>query len=311
MDSKRQPGKAGGTATAQVARGASARGLRLVVAFASRCALVVPLTVGYWVADRFGDIHYGLAPGHRANLRANLRQIAGRDLAPAARRAAMRRAFQYSARNFYDLLRVRHIPAATLVGQVDLVGSWDAAEEAVARGCGVVFVFAHLGAFDSVLQLIPLRGFRASTIGAPAGTGLIHRVASQLRGSRGFAVEEATAGGLRRLLLALRRGEVVALAADRDFQGTGVPVQFFGATTTLPGGAVRLALASGAPLIVVCARRCGHRHTLTIEGPLPLQRGGDTAADLRHGVGLVARVLERQIGAAPEQWAIFQRAWRD
>lgn len=269
------------------------------------------MTLGYWAADRFGDIHYCSAPGHRANLRANLRKVQGQGVTPAARRAAMRQAFRQSARNFYDLLRVRHLSAAALFRQVDLVGSWGPAEAALARGSGVIFVFAHLGAFDSVLQILPLRGYQSSTIGAPAGTGLIHRAASVLRGSRGFAVESATPGGLRRLLLALRRGEVVALAADRDFQGTGVPVRFFGADTTLPGGAVRLALASGAPLIVICCRRSGHRHTLTIEAPIALEKTGDTQADLRRGVAQVAAVLERHIGAAPEQWAMFQSVWRD
>jgi KDO2-lipid IV(A) lauroyltransferase len=188
-------------------------------------------------------------------------------------------------------------------------GSWAPAEAALARGTGVIFVFAHLGAFDAVLQLLPLRGYRSSTIGAPAGPALLQRAATALRASRGFAVEDPTPGGLRRLARALRRGEVVALAADRDFQGTGVPVRFFGAATTLPGGAVRLALATGAILVVVGCRRHGGRHTLTIDTPLTLGGSGDPALDLQRGVAAVAAALERHIAAAPEQWAMFQPVW--
>jgi len=275
------------------------------------CAALLPLTVGYWAADRLGDLHYQCAPGHRANLAANLRRVLGAGATPTQRRTTARDAFRHSARNFYDLLRVRRLSTAALTRQVPLVGSWEATEAALAAGTGVIFVFAHLGAFDSVLQLIPLRGYRASTVGVPAGNGLLDKAATALRGSRGFLVEEPTAGGLRRMLRALRRGEVIALAADRDFQGGGVPVSFCGATTTLPGGAVRLALATGALLIVVACRRQGHRHTLTIEAPLALGGGADAAGDLQRGVADLALVLERHIRASPEQWAMFQRVWAD
>ncbi len=282
---------------------------RVALSLASRFAVALPLPLGYWVADRLGDLYYRAAPGQRANLRANLRRVIGAGADPVREEALARRAFRHSARNFCDLLRVRHLPAATLAGQVTIIGSWEAAEAAQARGTGVVFVFAHLGAFDAVLQLIPLRGYRASTVGAPAGTGPLHQAATALRGSRGFAVEAATAGGLRRLTRALRRGEVLALAADRDFQGTGVPVRFFGAETTLPGGAVRLALATGATLIVVICRRHGQRHTLTIEEPLALGGSGDPTTDLHRGVAEIAATLERHIRTSPEQWAMFQRVW--
>ena len=173
----------------------------------------------------------------------------------------------------------------------------------------MIFVFGHLGAFDSTLQLIPLRGYRAVALTAPSGTGPLPAAVTDLRAGRGFRVEEATLGGLRRLTRALRRGEAVVLAADRDFQGAGVPVCFFGRETILPGGAARLALATGAAIVVVICRRHGSRHTLTIEEPLRLAASGDTAADLRGGMAAIAAILEQHIRATPEQWVMFQRVW--
>ena len=40
---------------------------------------------------------------------------------------------------------------------------------------------------------------------------------------------------------ALKRHEVVALVADRDLDGGGVPVTFFGRETTMPSGPAALA----------------------------------------------------------------------
>lgn len=291
-------------------RGALARRLgRAALVCASLVAGALPVTLGYWVADRLGGLWYRCAPQQRASVRANLRNVLGGRTDPAAVRAATRDAFRHSARNFFDLLVVRRLSAGSLARRVSVLGSWAPAEAALARGTGVIFVFAHLGAFDAVLQLLPLRGYRSSTIGASSGPALLQRAATTLRASRGFAVEAPTPGGLRRLARALRRGEVVALAADRDFQGTGVPVRFFGAETTLPGGAVRLALATGAILVVVGCRRHGGRHTLTIDAPLALGGSGDPATDLHSGVAAVAAALERHIAAAPEQWAMFQTVW--
>jgi KDO2-lipid IV(A) lauroyltransferase len=276
---------------------------------ASALAGALPVALGYWAADRLGEVWYRCAPQQRASVRANLRNVLGGRTDSTAVHVATRDTFRHSARNFFDLLVVRRLSAGSLAGRVAVQGSWAPAEAALARGTGVIFVFAHLGAFDAVLQLLPLRGYRSSTIGAPAGPALLQRAATALRASRGFAVEDPTPGGLRRLARALRRGEVVALAADRDFQGTGVPVRFFGAATTLPGGAVRLALATGAILVVVGCRRHGGRHTLTIDAPLALGGSGDPALDLHRGVAAVAAALERHIAVAPEQWAMFQPVW--
>lgn len=276
---------------------------------ASMLAGALPVALGYWAADRLGELWYRCAPRQRASVQANLRNVLGGRSDTTALRAVARDTFRHSARNFFDLLVVRRLSPGSLARRVAVQGSWAPVEAALARGTGVIFVFAHLGAFDAVLQLLPLRGYRASTIGASSGPALLQRAATTLRASRGFAVEEATPGGLRRLARALRRGEVVALAADRDFQGTGVPVRFFGIATTLPGGAVRLALATGALLVVVGCRRHGVRHTLTIDAPLALGGSGDPATDLRGGVAVIAAALERHIAAAPEQWAMFQPVW--
>lgn len=280
-----------------------------VLVIASALVGILPIAVGYWAVDRLGELWYRFAPQQRASVRANLRNVLGVRADTAAVHSAALDTFRHSARNFYDLLLVRRLSARALAGRVAVHGSWLPAEAALARGTGVIFVFAHLGAFDAVLQLLPLRGYRSSTMGAPAGPALLQRAATALRASRGFAVEAPTAGGLRRLAKALRRGEVVALAADRDFQGTGVPVRFFGAATTLPGGAVRLALATGALLVVVGCHRRGGRHILTIDAPLALGGSGDPATDLHRGVAAVAAALERHIAAAPEQWAMFQPVW--
>lgn len=275
--------------------------------------LVTPLRVGYWCADRAGDLFYRLSPGYRGNVIDNLRHVLG---AAASReddldllRARARRAFRYSARNFWDLGRVQRLPAAALERNVTVLGSWEPVEAAMARGRGVIFVTGHLGAFDFAGQLIPLRGYHSALVTARTVAEFFHEGVTYLRASKGFALEEATPGGLRRLMRALRQGGTIGLATDRDFLRNGIPVRFFGQETTLPAGAARLALETGAPIVAVICRRHGYRHTLTLEEPFWLTKSGDLEADLRHGLGWLVELFERHIRAAPEQWVMFQRVW--
>ena len=53
----------------------------------------------------------------------------------------------------------------------------------------------------------------------------------------------------REVMAALKRNDVVCLLCDRDIQRTGVEVEFFGETTTMPAGPATLALRTGAPIL--------------------------------------------------------------
>ena len=109
------------------------------------------------------------------------------------------------------------------------------------------------------------------------------------------------------MLAALRRGELVALIADRDLAGDGVPVSMFGRATTLPAGPATLALRTDRPLMMARVLRTGpERFSVRaelVEAPRTGQVDQDVAALT---VALAAR-FEAAIGEAPDQWwASFQ-----
>ena len=303
------------------AREAEPRGLttkqwlsRRLADLAGFLATTIPLRVGYWLADRNGDLFYRISPGYRGNVIDNLRHVldgAGGADAPNLDllRAKARLTFRYSSRNFYDLMRVRRLPFEAIARDVTVIGSWGPVDAAATRGRGVIFVTGHFGAFDFAGQLIPLHGYRTVLVTVRTVSEFVHEGVTYLRGGKGFDLEEATPGGLRRLMRSLRQGNAIGLATDRDFLRNGVPVRFFGEETTLPSGAVRLALETGAPIVLVVCRRHGRRHTFTIEEPFWVTKSGDGEADLRGGMDRLVALLESHIRATPEQWVMFQRVW--
>lgn len=282
---------------------------RFLADFGGWLATRLPLAFGYRLADLAGDLLYRYASGYRANVIDNLRHVVGSGTDLDELRRMARKTFRNSARNFYDLLRVRRLPSAELERSIVLIGSWDTVDRAIEQGRGVIFVTGHVGAFDYAAQLIPLHGYHCVLVTVRTVSEFMHDIVTYLRASKGFELEEPSAGGLRRLMRALRQGRAIGLASDRDFLRNGTPVQFFGHQTTLPVGAARLALETGAAVVTVICRRHRTRQTFTIEEPIWLERTGDPDADLAQGVQQVASILERHIRPSPEQWVMFQRVW--
>ena len=73
---------------------------------------------------------------------------------------------------------------------------------------------------------------------------------------------------------ALQDNHVVCLVCDRDIQGRGVEVDFFGEPTTMPAGPATMAYRTGAPILPTAVyfteRRNGH--LADVRPPLPMER---------------------------------------
>jgi KDO2-lipid IV(A) lauroyltransferase len=272
-------------------------------------ATVVPLPLGYFIVDHLGDLFYRFAPGYRANVIDNLRHARGHDASLDELRALARQTFRYSARNFYDLTRLRRIALDDLAQQIVVLSSWEPVARAHERGKGIIFITGHMGAFDVAGQMIPYNGYHAVLMTVRTVSEFVHEGVTYLRGSKGFALEEATPGGLRRMLRGLRRGAAIGLATDRDFLRNGREVTFFGERTTLPIGAVRLALETGAAIVPLICRRHRYHHTVLLDDIFYVTKTGDMDADLQRGLDQVVAILERHIRADPAQWVMFQRVW--
>ena len=102
----------------------------------------------------------------------------------------------------------------------------------------------------------------------------------------------------------------MGLLCDRDIVGNGIEVEFFGETTTLPGGPATLALRTGAALLPTAVYSGpGSSHTAVILPPVPIQRTGSLRADVTRVTQDLAHDLETLIRRAPDQWYLFQPNW--
>ncbi len=278
---------------------------------AAKIARLVPLPLGYFLAGCAGTAVFFLSPGHRRIIDDNLRHIPGVGPDRGKRRRLVRNVLKTMAGNYVDLTRLTDFKLEDLKGKVRVEG-WQNLIDAVTSGRGTVAISAHLGNFDAGVHFVALHGIEMCILVEAFDSSPFLRNIAQLRGGGRCRLLPVTARAMREGLQILRQGGTVIVLSDRDVQGNGLKTKFFGAETTLPTGAVSMALRTGASILpVFCAREPGGRSVLYIEPALEPVNTGNRDDSLRANLEMVVAVMERYIRRHPDQWVVLEPVWRN
>ncbi len=251
-----------------------------------------------------GRVWYLTTPRGRAAVRSNLCHALGREPLPAT----VRTVFEYGALNYWDTLSIPSLGAAG-VNQLVRLDGLHHIDEALARGRGVIVVGAHIGSIALAVQALAVRYSVIGVVEEVKPPELLHFWLTQ-RSALGLRLVAAGPEAVRVLLTALRRNEVVVIVSDKDVNGTGAHVDFFGKEAMLPDGPAALALRTGAVMLSATTwRRADGRIEARVEAPLAVARTGDAAADRRALTQAVAGRLEYHVASHPEQWTVFEQRW--
>jgi lauroyl/myristoyl acyltransferase len=183
--------------------------------------------------------------------------------------------------------------------------------EALAKGKGVIFVTAHFGNLDIVGQTFALHGHNVTTPAEHVKPEILFQEIVKVRASKGMKIIPVD-GPLMALVRALKRNEIIGLAADLDVTKSGIIVDFFDSPSRLPDGYAQLGLRTGAPILPAFSlRRTDNSFEAYAEPALELESTGNPEANVRAAVQHIARVMEKWIGEHPEQWVMFHRIWEN
>lgn len=180
----------------------------------------------------------------------------------------------------------------------------EAIEPAYERGRGVLYLTPHLGCFEMSAQGIARAwGERRGPITVlyrPARQAWLAEIMRTARNRPGMLAVPTNLMGVRQMIKALRRGEAVGLLPDQvPPQGQGVWSPFFGREAYTMTLAARLALQTGAAVVLVrCARlprgQGYELHLRELAEPL--------AADLDAAVHQINAAMESLIRECPDQY---------
>ena len=247
--------------------------------------------------------------GRRVMLERHLRRALGPGLATGDLDAAVRRSFASYARYWVDSFRLPGTTPEQLAAEMTWEGL-EHVERAAAAGNGVILALPHLGGWDAGGAWFASIGFRMVAVMEELEPPQLFAWIARLRRSLGIEIITLGPGAGAATLRRLREGAVVALVCDRDIEGGGVEVEFFGERTTLPGGPAMLALRSGAALVpsAVYYREGGGYHAW-MAPPIDTTRHGRLRDDVARVTQELAVELEGAIRKAPDQWHLLQPNW--
>lgn len=281
----------------------------LLFRFGALVIPLLPLRFVYWLAERGGDLGYLFARGARSNLQANLRHVLGATGSSERLTSVCKQVFRNSAKNTIDMLRLPSITGEEVEKLVTVHG-WEYLDQALARGKGVVLTSAHFGEMDVAVQIVAVRGLHPLVLHERLHPQRLLDYVAGIRSRMGIQfVPLGDASVLKLAFRTLRQNGLLGVVADRDVTNSGRIVRFFGADARLPDGHVTLALHTGtAILMAFCLRRPDDTYEIFVEPPLLLEATDDREGDVDHGMARVVAILERYIGANPENGSIFSRS---
>lgn len=263
-----------------------------------------------WLAGSVAAMSGG---SRRAMYERHVRRIRPDDSERQLRRAS-RRAFQAYARYYVESFRLPRLSRRRVERGFSVEG-FEHIERAIADGKGAILALPHLGGWEWAGRWLADRGFDVHAVAEILGDEDVTKLFVDLRARLGMTVIplDDTAGV--KVATALRANAVVCLLCDRDIarngKRSGVQVDFFGESTTLPSGPAFFALRTGASLIPVATyfRRDIDGHHAVVGPPIEVSATGSLRDDMHGMTQRLATRVEELIRKEPEQWHLFQPNW--
>lgn len=200
---------------------------------------------------------------------------------------------QLAAQSMFDIF------AETALGMMVVDREWVA--QVLAEGRGLILLTPHLGSFEVAGRSASERfGAPLTALYRPSRQAWLRDLEAKARARPGLATAPASLAGVRQMLRALQRGEIVGLLPDQvPPQGQGVWAPFFGQPAYTMTLATRLARQTGAAVgLVWCERLPKGRgfvaHAEALPGPWP---DDEVAA-----ATLINQAMERAVRALPGQY---------
>jgi len=255
-----------------------------------------------------GALAHALDASRRATARDNLAH-AFPELAPEERARLARECFRHFGAAFCDALSSVRFDRVELCRRVTIEGL-EHLMAAEREGRGVVLLSAHFGNWEIVPHTVSLARGPMSMVGRPADNPHVDREIRSIRERFDNRMLDKR-GSVRELFRVLRAGGRVGLLIDQRVRAEeAIDVPFFGRPALTSPIVARLALKTGAPIVLAFGDHLpGGRYRVEFRPPIEAGDVDDEAATFE----LTRRCLEAceaVIRGAPERWLWLHRRWK-
>jgi len=197
------------------------------------------------------------------------------------------------------------------VSKVVVYEGFENFERGLARGKGVLFLTAHIGAWELSAFGHSLYGYPLNVVMRPLDNPYLDRLAREYRTMHGNKVVDKDFA--RGLISAMRKGQTVGLLMDTNMIASqGVFVDFFGVPACTASGVARVALKTDAAVVPAFTiwDPVLQKYRLMFDPAVELIRTGNTELDVAANTAKFTKVIEDYVRRYPDQWLWVHRRWK-
>jgi len=270
----------------------------------------IPLSFCSWALSRIFLIWYVFFVKYRRRTQKHLRMVFGKTRDDKWYKHTTRTMFMNLGRNLAEFLHIPRMPRSRFLELVDGSDYVKKISAATSKGRGAICVTGHIGNWE-LLAAYSAKFFPTAVIAKKIYFEKFDREVVKRRKALGVEVIYQE-DGLMPVMRALRSNRVIGILADQDISDiAGVFVDFLGMEAYTPIGPASMAIASDAPLFVVCMERISEgRHRILISDQVPWTPSGSRKSDRFNLTENWNRLLCGFIKKHPEQWVWFHRRWK-
>jgi KDO2-lipid IV(A) lauroyltransferase len=254
----------------------------------------LPLPIIHGLGVTIGLISYIFNKDHRNHAVSNLKQCGLASNQSNFKKLLFKSTLE-NAKGALETFAIWFKPQTKVISWVKEVFGWDAVENALLSGKGVIFLTPHLGCFEITSLYYGAHHPMAVLYRPPRQKWLLPFITTgRERGQ--IKLAPANAQGVKQLLQSLKRGEAIGILPDQaPYEGEGEWVPFFGRAAYTMTLASKLAQKSGAQVFMAFGERLSFGRGYNIHIRTVDAGGIDTPT-------LLNAEIERTIKQCPAQY---------
>jgi Kdo2-lipid IVA lauroyltransferase/acyltransferase len=257
------------------------------------------------LGERLGRLGFRVARRARTTALRNLLLVYGDSLTKAERLALTQKVFEHFGRVTLDFYRSAMRGDDDILSMVTEIEGWEHVSQALASGKGIIGVSSHLGNFEIFARYGARRGVPITGVARDPSDPVFGALVKKIRARGGYDVVSKGSASVRKLFVALKKGEALALLPDQNSGDLFVP--FLGIPAGTTNGPAVLALRTGAPIIAsYCVMKPDKTYKIVIHPPL-WPEANESESSLMARVNLA---LEEGIRQYPEQYLWLHNRWK-
>jgi KDO2-lipid IV(A) lauroyltransferase len=267
----------------------------------------LPRPLSYAIGAVVSDALFRRQPAVAAAIAANHRRIRDYQGVPASEQELAELArvtYRGFSRHLADFFRFPSI-SPRQVARMCTVEGIEHADPVLARGKGMLAVSAHIGSWELSMAVLRALGYPMHLIVLPMKDPKTNALFERVRLRHNTSLIPLGTS-LRPILKALRANEIVGIAGDIDYSMRTDLVPIFGAPARVPIGPARLAVMTGAPIVMgTLHQKPRGRYLLRLHPPIYPDHGLTADAIQER----IVRFLELEILDDPTQWFALFDYW--